>query len=246
MSELAKRLAGKFIVIDGPDGAGKTTQLTRLRDHLTEIGVSLEVAIDPGTTTIGQKIRGLLLDRETGEIAPACETLLFMASRAQLVQELIRPAVEAGGTVLCDRFITATIAYQGASGVDRQTILRLGEIATAGLWPHLTLVLDLPVDVGFQRLGLRRSRLKQPTQEEMAELRGTSKRSRKPKPPSTQLSLFGDRLEGRSPSYHQRVREIFKELAGDYPAPVRYVDATGDEAQVFCLMLEAIEDEFLG
>lgn len=241
MSDLAKKLAGKFLVIDGPDGAGKTTQLSKLRDYLAALGTDVDVAIDPGTTRIGTKIRHLLLNRDNGEISPMCETLLFMASRAQLVDELIRPATEAGRTVLCDRFISATLAYQGASGVDWKTIIDLGEIAIGGRWPDLTVILDIPVDEGNKRIGVDRERLKRPDDEELQKLGAASKRtSKRPGPDPRQMFLFGDRLEARSASYHERVRRIFSDLKGKYPGRVCYVDGTGTPDEVFSRLIEAV------
>jgi len=241
MNEFAGSLAGRFIVIDGPDGAGKTTQLRSLREYLTALGCRVAVVIDPGTTKIGQKIRSLLLDRDNGEIGPMCETLLFMASRAQLVYERVRPALEQGKVVLCDRFVTATIAYQGASGVDHGTILKLAEIAIEGTWPDLTLILNLPVKEGFNRLGVDRARLKRPQDEEMQRISGPKKRSQAG---PRQLFLFGDRMESRSSNFHRRVVEIFKELHSYYPGKVRYVDGVGTEEEVFSRLTAELAKEF--
>jgi dTMP kinase len=157
MDEIAKKLAGKFIVLDGPDGSGKSTQIAMLADLLAAQGAEVVTVCDPGGTEVGEKIRSVLLDRETGSVSPMCEMLLFMASRAQLVAERIRPALEAGKTVLCDRFISATIAYQGAVGIDHGTIIELGETATGGLWPDLTIILDVPVETGMERISAGRS-----------------------------------------------------------------------------------------
>ena len=241
MHKLAKNLAGRFIVFDGPDGAGKSTQLRSLREFLTALGCQVDVVIDPGTTKIGQKIRSLLLDRDNGEIGPMCETLLFMASRAQLIHERIRPALEQGKVVLCDRFVTATIAYQGASGVDHDLILQLAEVAIEKTWPDLTLILDLPVKEGFNRLGIDRTRLKRPQEEEMQRLSGRSKHSQAG---PGQLFLFGDRMESRSSSYHERVVAIFKELHEYYPGKVEYVDAIGTEDEVFSRVTATIAEQF--
>ncbi len=157
MGEIAKKLAGKFIVLDGPDGSGKSTQITLLADWLTAQGVEVVKVCDPGGTKVGEKIRSVLLDRETGSVSPMCEMLLFMASRAQLVAERIRPALEAGKVVLCDRFISATIAYQGAVGIGHETIIKLGDTAIGGLWPDLTIILDVPVETGMERINTGRS-----------------------------------------------------------------------------------------
>ncbi len=158
MSDLAKKLAGRFIVLDGPDGSGKSTQLALLADWLAAQGVEVITACDPGGTEVGEKIRDILLDRENGHISPMCEMLLFMASRAQLIEERVRPALADGKIVLCDRFISATIAYQGAVGIDHETIIKLGDTAVGGLWPDLTIILDVPVETGMERISTGRSR----------------------------------------------------------------------------------------
>ena len=241
MDELAAKLVGKFLVVDGPDGAGKTTQLGLLRNRLDQMGLRVQVAVDPGTTRIGQKIRSLLLDRDNGEIGPMCETLLFMASRAQLVDELVRPALEEGRVVLCDRFISATIAYQGASGVDVDAIIRIGRIAVRDLLPDLTIVLDIPTDIGFQRIGVRRPRLKKPGAEELEKLGVETRRSPSvPKVLRKQLRLFGDRVERRNSEYHDRVRTFFHKLPDLYPAPVSCIDAAGTPQEVHERICKAV------
>jgi len=152
MNALAERLAGRFIVIDGPDGAGKSTQAGLLREWLGEAGVRVLGVRDPGGTVIGDRIRQILLDVNHKTMAPITETMLFMASRAQLAAEVIRPAMARGQCVLGDRYISATVAYQGAAGVALDAIRTVGEIAVAGLWPDLTVILDLPADEGLKRL----------------------------------------------------------------------------------------------
>ena len=154
-SDLAKKLAGRFIVLDGPDGSGKSTQIALLRDHLAAAGADVLCVHDPGATAVGEKIRSILLDPKQTHLSPIAETLLFMASRAQLVAEKVRPALAAGKVVLCDRFISATIAYQGASGVPADLIVRVGELAVGNLWPDLTIILDLPAEVGMARAARR-------------------------------------------------------------------------------------------
>jgi len=152
MSEFAEKLAGRFLVIDGPDGAGKTTQATMLAEWLSDRGVDVTTVRDPGGTPIGDRIREILLDNGCAEMTVECELMLYMASRAQLVAEIVRPALAAGRCVLSDRYISATVAYQGAGGSDPTAVRTVGEIAVGGLWPDLTIVLDLPPEAGLARL----------------------------------------------------------------------------------------------
>ncbi len=159
MGKLAEHLAGRFIVIDGPDGAGKTTQLDRVEAALCAAGCCVQRAIDPGGTPTGQRIRDILLHGKELDICPLCETFLFMASRAQLVQEIVKPALAQKKVVLCDRFVSSTVAYQGALGIDPRFIIDLGGKAVQGFWPDLTVILDMPAETGLQRVGPERDRL---------------------------------------------------------------------------------------
>lgn len=150
-----RHLAGKFLVIDGPDGAGKTTQQALLAEALSDAGLEVRAVRDPGGTEIGDRIRNILLDPLHAEMGVACETLLYMASRAQLACQVIGPAIGAGACVISDRFISSTIAYQGAGGADVDEVRAVGDIAVGGLWPDLTLILDLPSDEGLARAAKR-------------------------------------------------------------------------------------------
>jgi dTMP kinase len=142
---------GLFLSLDGVDGTGKSTQCRLLADYLRSQGRTVTVCIDPGGTAIGNHIRQLLLD-ERQQMSVGCEMFLFMASRAQLVDEVIRPAVAAGQVVVSDRFLLANVVYQGhAGGLDPQRIWDIGQTATGGLLPDLTLVLDLPVEFALER-----------------------------------------------------------------------------------------------
>lgn len=143
----------RFIVMDGPDGCGKTTQTRILSENLAHSGLRVLTVRDPGATRVGEKVRSILLDRAHTELTPMAECLLFMASRAQLISEKVRPALADGQIVLCERWVTSTVCYQGyAGGLDPEVIWRLGEIATAGLVPDLTLILDVDVEQGLRRI----------------------------------------------------------------------------------------------
>ncbi len=150
----AKR--GWFITIEGPEGGGKTTQAERLRAHLVATGRPVHLTREPGGTWLGERVRDVLLAR-TGDAAgaatdPLTDAFLFNAARRQLVSEIIRPALAAGTTVLCARYADSTLAYQGyGAGVPLDRLRALAEVATDGLTPDLTIVLDLPVEAGLAR-----------------------------------------------------------------------------------------------
>lgn len=141
-----------FITFEGPEGAGKSTQVRLLADHLRQQGQAVVVTREPGGTPIGDQIRHVLHSTDNTAMAPTAEMLLYAASRAQLVSEVIRPALAAGSIVLCDRYADSTMAYQGyGRGLDRDMLAALTEIATGGLAPDLTLFLDLDVERGLAR-----------------------------------------------------------------------------------------------
>jgi dTMP kinase len=221
------KLQGMFIAVDGPDGSGKGTQLERLEPWIAAQGGRCRRTRDPGGTTIGDRIRHILLGYDLSTMDPRCETLLFMASRAQLVAEVIRPALAAGETVLCDRFISATCAYQGAAGVPCEEIIALGRLAVGDTWPHLTIILDLPPEVGFERTG-----------------RGKGVRQRAARQKSLYERAAPDAMERRPLAFHRRVRELFRELPKAYPAPVVVLDAGRDVEAVWADVQEAVRRAF--
>lgn len=143
--------AGRLIVFEGPEGAGKSTQLLRLAAWLAERGPAPRVVREPGTSAVGAEIRRLLLD-PAHAIAPAAEALLFLAARAQLVAEELRPALAGGETVLADRFFLSTYAYQIAGrGLPEREVVDANRLATGGLVPDLTLLVTVPPEVGLAR-----------------------------------------------------------------------------------------------
>jgi len=148
-------MKGVFITLEGVEGCGKTTQIEQLREHLVSRGHDVVVTREPGGTSVADAIRELLLDPANGAMSPSTELLLYAAARAQHVDERIRPALEADKVVLCDRFADSTTAYQGAGrGLPTDLIGQLHQFATRGVWPALTIVIDLPVDEGLKRAGL--------------------------------------------------------------------------------------------
>lgn len=148
-----RALAGRFIVFDGPDGSGKSTQFGRFAAHARAAGINVVEVREPGGTPIGEKIRGILLDPENAEMTLRAEMLLYMASRAQLFEERIKPALAAGSMVLADRFVSSTLAYQGtAGGIAEDEIVAVGQVATGNHVPDLTVVFDVDTDVAMRRL----------------------------------------------------------------------------------------------
>ncbi len=151
--EWVSRLAGRFIVFDGPDGSGKSTQFRRFGDYLHQAGLTVCEVREPGGTAIGEQIRHILLDTANGEMDVRCELLLYMASRAQLVSQRIGPALREGQCVLADRFISSTLAYQGtAGGIPPQDIIDIGRFALGECWPDLVVVFDVDEATAASRL----------------------------------------------------------------------------------------------
>ena len=147
---------GLFVTFEGIDGCGKTTQVTALRQSLEEKGTKVIVIREPGATLIGEKIRAILLDNANCGMSSETEVLLYEAARAQIVNEVIRPALREGKVVICDRFYDSSVAYQGyARGLSLESIDSLNRFATGGLEPDLTYLLDLPAEAAWTRMNKR-------------------------------------------------------------------------------------------
>jgi len=227
---IAKALSsvrGRFIVLDGLDGSGKSSHHRRLESELVAAGLSVASCRDPGGTAIGDRIRSVLLDYDLSEMDVNCEAMLFMASRAQLVTEVIRPALGAGKTVLCDRFVSSTCAYQGAAGYDPRRVIELARFAIGDCWPHVTVLLDIDPEIGFQRIGRKphhsgKNRKKAAGESALIEGTGT------------------DAMEARPIEFHRRVRRLFQEIHAYYPTPVISVDASADAETVYQRILEGL------
>jgi dTMP kinase len=154
-------MKSKFITFEGSEGCGKSTQSEMLYHYLKSKGLKVVYLREPGGVKLSEKIREILLNPES-KISPEAETLLYMAARAQVVRDIIKPALEAGKIVICDRFLDSTIAYQGFGlGIDIGMIKAIGKFATLGIKPDLTLFLDLPVKNGLKHRDNYKDRIEQ-------------------------------------------------------------------------------------
>ncbi len=201
---------GWFITIEGPDGAGKTLVTDHLRAGLETRGFEVVATREPGGTTVGERVRRIVLDHLPDEppLDPRADALLFSAARAQLVAEVIRPALAAGAVVLDARHIDSTLAYQGFGlGLPVATLRDLQEFATDGLRPDLTLLLDVPVEVGLAR--------KQADEQTRFEA-------------------------GFDVAYHQRVRDGYRQLAAEEPDRILLIDAVAPVDEVVARGMAAI------
>jgi dTMP kinase len=199
-------MRGLLITFEGPEGSGKSTQLRLLASRMEAAGVATAITREPGGTRTGDLIRDVLQHNHTGEtIHPETETLLFLASRAQLVRSVIVPALEQGICVLCDRFVDSTTAYQGAGrGFGIDPMLGMNAFATGGVTPVVTFLLDVDVREGFGRIARR----------------------------NKASGVGHDRFEREAISFHERVREGYLELAGRFPERFTVLDAGRDEHHV--------------
>lgn len=218
------RLGAAFITFEGVDGSGKSTQLRMLASELRLRGREVVSTREPGGTSLGTRIRELVLDAQE-QVDPLAELLLYAADRAQHVRALVRPALESGRIVLSDRYADATVAYQGAGrGFPEELIADVVKLATGGLKPHMTLVFDLHVDESRRRAQRRAHR-----------------------------GQAHDRLDLEDVAFHARVRERYLRIAAEEPERVRVVDANGSVEdthtavmKIVIPFLENFDDEAAG
>lgn len=184
-----------FITIEGCEGCGKTTQSELLKEYLESKGLKVILTREPGGSVVAEQVRNILLNPDFN-VAPYCELLLYEASRAQHLEDVIKPNLEKGFTVICDRFIDSTLAYQGyARGIDKEIIKKLNNIATLGLKPDLTIYLDIKPNEGIKKA------------------KSVNKGS----------LTGGDRIERESLKFHDKVRKGFLELAKKYPKRIKKI-----------------------
>jgi dTMP kinase len=215
-------LRGRFVVFDGPDGSGKSTQLRRFIDAVTRAGLTVCEVREPGGTELGERIRSLLLDpAHTHDMTDMCQMLLYMASRAQLVQEKIRPALHDGCLVLADRFISSTFAYQGtAGGIAIDDIARVGRVTLADCWPDLVVVFDVDEQTAASRMN--------------------------PLLREQEFAADKDRMEMRGAAFHRRVRQGYLDQADRDPAGHLVVDARLAPDRVYDALLGGLAQHAAG
>jgi len=229
MTKILNSLKGKFIVLDGPDGCGKTVQLELLATHLANVGIDIIQTTDPGGTNIGNQISNLLKYDARGHMDVTTEVMLFMASRAQLVAEVVKPALEEGKTILCDRFISSTCAYQGSNGYPIDKIIELGKLSVGSIWPDITVIIDVPVEKGRERTGHKRYQKTKVKHKD-----------------ANQAYLFenvvADRFDSRTLKYHRKVRKWFLNIGQYYPGIVKIVNGEADIETVHNRIVQLISE----
>ncbi len=205
-----------FISFEGIEGCGKTTQVELLAEFLSKRGIPYLVTREPGGTQLGKLIRQILLDPAHSEMEPLTELFLYAADRAQHIAQVIRPTLKASRWLICDRFGDATTVYQGyGRDQDLAFIQQLNEMATQGLWPNLSLLLDCPVEIGLDRA---RQRIME-----------------------TDVEGREDRFEQQGIAFHQKVREGYLELAAQNPERFRVLDGTLAQEQLHQEIIALLE-----
>lgn len=205
-----------FITLEGIEGCGKSTQAKRLTERLEAMSLPVELTFEPGATAAGRTIRRILLDARNRNLTPLAEMLLYAADRSQHVEEVVKPALKQGKTVVCDRFLDATTAYQGyARGQDMDLIRLLNAATTGGLLPDITFLLDCPVEVGLQRAWQRNA---------------------------NQLSKGQDRFEREKLQFHKAVREGYLLLAREYAQRFVVLNGTLPADETESLILQYVKE----
>ncbi|WP_243546486.1 dTMP kinase [Pseudodesulfovibrio tunisiensis] len=205
-----------FITFEGIEGTGKTTQIQRVREHFEAQGREVFLTLEPGGSRVGRELRKMLLHVDNSDITPITELFLYLADRAQHVARVIRPELEAGKVVLCDRFADSTVVYQGyGRELDVDLLRQLNEVAVDGLWPDLTVVLDIDPETGLERANSRNA--------------------------ENGISREEGRFEAEHITFHRRIREGYLTWAAMNRDRIKVVDATPDPDTVFERVLSIIE-----
>ena len=211
----------RFIVLDGGEGCGKSTQIGLLTRRLLDHGISTLCVRDPGATPVSEAIRQILLDPANDDMSMRCEMLLYMAARAQLMAQRIAPALASGQWVVSDRFVSSTLAYQlGGDGLTAEEIMSVARVALAGRLPDLTLILDMPVEQSQARV-LPKFQIPLP-------IEGAAEQAHA----ETHHGVVKDRIEQRPLDYHRKVRDSFLAQARRDPDHVKIVSAANSQEAV--------------
>jgi len=208
-------MRGTFITFEGPEGGGKSTHVKELAEQLRAEGRTVLVTREPGGTRLAELIRGLVREEVDDPPVTRSEVLLFLAARAQVVSQVIKPALARGEWVICDRFADSTFAYQGyGRGIDVALLKELNDFATEGLEPDLTILLDVPPETSKARLAARQAA----------------------------TATTADRIEQAGDLFHRRLREGFLELAKAAPDRFVVIDSSGPREEVSAQILKAVHD----
>lgn len=208
-----------FVTFEGIEGSGKSSVMALMAENLAQNGHEILVTREPGGSGLGRMLRSILLDARSGDLSPAAELHLFMADRAQHVAEVIRPALDNGNVVLCDRYTDSTIAYQGyGRGMNLEDLAQLNRLAADGLNPDLTILLDLPVSVGLTRAGNRNRE------------QGTI--------------ISEGRFDSESHNFHERVRQGYLAMAARDPERIIVIDADRDLESILSDCLVAFQSQY--
>ena len=197
-----------FITFEGIEGTGKSTQITRVKEYFEAQGKEVFLTLEPGGSRVGQELRKMLLHVDNKDLTPITELFLYLADRAQHISQVIRPELAAGKVVLCDRFADSTVVYQGyGRGLDTTMLRQLNDVAVDGLWPDLTIVLDIDPEIGLKRATLRN------IEDGIAKEEG--------------------RFEAEHISFHRRIREGYLTWAAMNRDRIRVADGAGTPDEVF-------------
>jgi dTMP kinase len=214
---VGRERAGLFVTFEGVEGCGKSTQARRLLEHLRARGVPATLSREPGGTPLGERFREILLDAAQSEMEPATELFLYLASRAEHVAKVVVPALLSGGVVISDRFGDASVAYQGGGrGLGPATVEKLNQVATSGVKPDVTFLMDLDPEEGMIRL-----------------LRGRGEGAR-------------DRIESEVLGFHRKVRETYLRIAEREPARFEVIDASLPEEVIASAIADKIDGMLAG
>ncbi len=204
---------GLFITVEGIDGSGKSTQVSMIKDYLSSLGWAVYVTREPGGTEISEKIRSILLDCKNKDMEPLTELFLFLASRAQHTMEVVIPHLKKGEAVVSDRYADSSVAFQGwGRKIGWELVENLNYVATFGIEPHLTILLDIPPELGQERLSL------------------------------VQGKLFKDRMEGEKGEFHKLVRYGYLDLAKRHSNRIKVIDGTKSVSNVWSEIKHHIDE----